>query len=191
MTGRPRDPELERRLLAATWSVLTSQGYDSLTVSQVAAGAGAHRSDIYRRWPTKAQLVTAALAEHLAPIGAVDTGALLSDLRAFLDDLAATWFAPWIDGLVALLADLHRDPDAESAFREMARDRARPVVDALARAAERGEITGVPDAQLVGHLLEGPLMHRSLFLHRPARPEDLDAIARSVHRLLTERPDPR
>ena len=191
MGGRPRDPALEARLLSAAWSALTEQGYESLTMSQVAAGAGAHRSDIYRRWPTKAQLVTAALAHHLPPVAAVDTGSLLADLRAILEDLATSWSAPWIDGLVALLADLRRDPQAASAFRELTAHRARPLVDALARAVGRGEVTTTPDPVLTSHLVEGPLMHRRLFLRTPAGPEDLDALARTVHRHLTERTYPR
>src|SRR5690242_4609425 len=113
MPGRPRDPELEKRLLAAAWALLTTSGYDALTLTKVAAEAKAHRTDVYRRWSTKAQLVTDVLAVHLPPISQFDTGSLLGDIRAYLEDLAASWRAPWIDGLVGLLADLRHDPDAE------------------------------------------------------------------------------
>ena len=54
MSGRPRDPGLEQRLLSAAWTLLTENGYDALNLTKVAAQAGAHRSDVYRRWPNKA-----------------------------------------------------------------------------------------------------------------------------------------
>ncbi|SDM33329.1 TetR/AcrR family transcriptional regulator [Allokutzneria albata] len=185
MAGRPRDPDLERRLLAAAWSLLTSQGYDTLTLTQVATRAKAHRTDVYRRWSSKARLVTDALAEHLPPVSEVDTGSLRTDLRAFVDDLAASWSSPWIDGLVGLLADLRHDADADIAFRTMAERRGQPLVNAITRAVRRGEIRAAPDLFLAGDLLEGPLMHRRLFGRQPLTPDYLDAVAQSAHRMLT------
>lgn len=185
MGGRPRDPDLEKRLLSAAWSLLTSEGYDTLTLSQAAARAKAHRTDVYRRWPTKAQLVTAALAEFLPPISDTDTGTLYDDLRAALDDLAAAWSSAWADGMAGLLADLRRDPDAYVAFRTMSSRRSQPLLNAVSRAVQRGEIREVTDLALLGGLLEGPLMHRRLFRGGPFTPDDLDAVAQSAYRLLT------
>jgi len=183
--GRQRDPELEQRLLAATWSLLTSQGYDALTLAQVAAEAKAHRTDLYRRWSSKAQLVTDALAEHLPPVSAHDTGTLRGDIKAFLDDLAASWSSDWIDGFVGLFADLRNDPEAEFAFRLMGTRRGAPLGDALRRAVERGELAGLPEAGWLGDLLEGPLMHRRMVGRQPLTPEYLDAVAFAALSLLT------
>jgi AcrR family transcriptional regulator len=185
VVGRPRDPDLERRLLSATWSLLTTKGYDALTVTAVAARAKAHRTDVYRRWPSKAMLVTAALAEHLPPVSEFDTGSLLSDIRAYLEDLAVSWSAPWMDGLVGGFADLRHDIDAEVAFRNMGVERGQPMRDAIDRAVARGELSEVPDLALLGDLLEGPLIHRRMIGRQPLTPEFLDAVARSVHRLFT------
>ncbi|HEU5034834.1 MAG TPA: TetR/AcrR family transcriptional regulator [Mycobacteriales bacterium] len=187
MAGRPRDPDLEQRLLAAAWSLLQSGGYDALTLTQVAAQAQAHRTDVYRRWSSKAQLVVDVLAEHLPPITPVDTGALHSDLRAIVGDFAAAWSSPWVDGLVGLTADLHHDPDAELAFRVMAERRGEPVRAALARARQRGEIGEFADLTLLGDLIEGPLMHRRMVGRQPLTPEYLDAVADVACRLLGTR----
>lgn len=185
MPGRPRDPGLEKRLLAAAWSLLTSEGYDALTLTQVAAQARAHRTDVYRRWASKAQLVVDVLTVHLPPISDVDTGTLVTDLRAIVDDFAASWSSPWIDGLIGLTADLHRDPDAEFAFRRMAEQRGAPLRNAINRAMQRGEIGEVHDLSLVGDLIEGPLMHRRMVGRQPLTSDYLDAIALSAHRLFT------
>lgn len=185
MAGRPRDPELEKRLLQATWELLTERGYDALTLAEVATQAGAHRTDVYRRWSTKAQLVVEALTEHLPPIVDRDTGSLLSDLRAVVAEFAASWSSPWIDGVVGLLADLQRDPDAELAFRKMAEGRGVPLGCALARAIERGEIPATTDRALAGNLVEGPLMHRRIVARQRLTPEFLESVAVVVHQILT------
>lgn len=185
MPGRPRDPDLEKRLLAAAWSLLQSGGYDALALTKVASQAHAHRTDVYRRWSSKAQLVVDVLTEHLPPISDVDTGALGSDLRAIVEDFAESWSSPWIDGLVGLTADLQHDPDAELAFRRMAERRGAPVRKAIARATQRGEIGEHHDLSLLGDLIEGPLMHRRMVGRQPLTSDYLDTIARWAHRLLT------
>lgn len=183
--GRPRDPELEQRLLAATWELVTTEGFEALTMSRIAAAANAHRSDVYRRWPTKMQVVTAALAAHLPAVSNMDTGALRGDLRQYVDDLWASWSSPWIDPVVGLLAELARDPEAEAAFLTMSKRRAHPVRDAIARAVRRGEIADVPDLALLGDLLEGPIMHRRMIGRQVMTADDLDAVVDAAYRLFT------
>jgi AcrR family transcriptional regulator len=185
VSGRPRDPELEKRLLGAAWSLLTSEGYDALTLTKVAAQAKAHRTDVYRRWSNKARLVTDVLAAHLPPVSEFDHGSLHSDIRAYLGDLAVSWSSPWIDGLVGLLGDLRTDIDAELVFRTLGERRGQPMRDAIARAVERGEIGKGSDLSLIGDLLEGPLMHRRMVGRQPLTPEYLDAVAMSAFRLMT------
>jgi AcrR family transcriptional regulator len=185
MAGRPRDLELDQRLLRAAWSLLQSEGYDALTLTKVAARAGAHRTDVYRRWSSKAQLVVDVLDEHLPPVADVDTGTIGADLRAIVADFAAAWSSPWIDGLVGLTADLQHDPDAELAFRAMAERRGTPLRTAIARASERGEVGEPPDLSLIGDLVEGPLMHRRMIGRAPLTSDYLDAVAVAAHRLLT------
>ncbi|WIX98869.1 TetR/AcrR family transcriptional regulator [Amycolatopsis mongoliensis] len=185
MPGRPRDPDLEKRLSAAAWSLLQSRGYDALKLTEVAAQAQAHRTDVYRRWSSKAQLVVDVLAEHLPPVSDPDTGTLRSDLRAIVGDFAASWSSSWIDGLMGLVADLHHEPDAELAFRKMAEGRGAPLRNAITRAVRRGEIGEPPDLSLVGDLVEGPLMHRRMLARRPLTPDYLDALAALAHGVLT------
>lgn len=185
MSGRPRDPDLEVRLLSAAWALLTTHGYPDLKLSQVARQANAHRTDLYRRWPTKAQLVVDVLVEHLPPVSTFDTGSLRSDIRAYLDDLAESWSSPWIDGLVGLVADLRHDVDAELAFRKMAEQRGQPMRNAIGRAVARGELSEAPDPSFIGDLLEGPLMHRRMIGRQPLSPEYVEVLASSAHQLLT------
>lgn len=68
--------------------MLAEHGYDGMTIDLVAAHAGMARATVYRRWPTKADLVLSAVArlsrddvdlEHLP-----DTGSLRGDMVAMI-----------------------------------------------------------------------------------------------------------
>lgn len=86
--GRRQDRSRDPAILEATLTVLAESGYDGLTVDKVAARVGAARATVYRRWPTKADLVLAAV-ERLsrADVGVddlPDTGDLREDLVAMI-----------------------------------------------------------------------------------------------------------
>jgi AcrR family transcriptional regulator len=89
-TGRPttrrRGPELEKALLDAAFDDLMEKGYDAFTYESVAARAQTSRAVVYRRWPSKPELVTAAIAHggHREPVQIPDTGSLRGDMMALL-----------------------------------------------------------------------------------------------------------
>ena len=71
----------EAELLAVTLRLLQDAGYDGLTVDAVAAAARASKATVYRRWPTKADLVLAAFIEGVRHVAvAPETGTLRGDL---------------------------------------------------------------------------------------------------------------
>jgi AcrR family transcriptional regulator len=63
--GRPADPDIERRVLAAALTVYGEVGWAGFTLDRVARRAPVGKAALYRRWPTKEDLLLAAL-EHLA-----------------------------------------------------------------------------------------------------------------------------
>src|ERR1700756_1935830 len=71
----------EAELLAVTLRLLQQEGYDGLTVDAVAATARASKATVYRRWPTKAELVLAAFIEGIRQVAVPpNTGTLRDDL---------------------------------------------------------------------------------------------------------------
>ena len=84
--GRKRDGSRDAVILEATLDVLAESGYEGTTIDVVATRAGAARATVYRRWATKAELVSDAL-KRLAPDEVdleqlPDTGTLRGDLLA-------------------------------------------------------------------------------------------------------------
>ena len=78
MATRRRGAALEAALLDAAWAELQDVGYARLTMEGVADRASTSRAVIYRRWPSRHELVIAALG-HQQPIGRgriPDTGSL-------------------------------------------------------------------------------------------------------------------
>ena len=63
--GRPADPDIERRVIAAALAVYGEVGWAGFSLDRVARRAPVGKAALYRRWPTREDLLLAAL-EHLA-----------------------------------------------------------------------------------------------------------------------------
>src|SRR5262245_26513815 len=80
-----RASRVVRDVLQATREELDRAGYAELSVESVAALAGVNKTTIYRRWPTKSELVVAAIKEYFDQSQDFpDTGVLRSDLLEYV-----------------------------------------------------------------------------------------------------------
>ena len=172
--GRPRDARRDDAILAATLEVLLEQGYGGLTIEGVAARARVGRPTIYRRWPSKAALVVAALVKSVRlAVPAVDTGSLRRDLIAVQRHQVDLMSSPESRRITAgLIADLASDPElSDSYVTQYVAPRRASVWQALQRGVERGELRADTDFAFVYDLLVGPLFMRAVVWGQPL-PED-------------------
>lgn len=158
---------------------LSERGYARVTMDGVAKRAGVGKSALYRRWPSKLQMVldvTATLSVPLAEVA--DTGSLRTDVRASLEATAA-WLSqpPFATIIPDLVAETARSPELAPALAhaigQPRRDRAQAVID---RAVQRGEIAPGADVELGLDLLAGPLYWRLVARHLPLEPRYLDLL---------------
>lgn len=78
---RRRGPVLERAILEAALDQLSTVGWNGLTMEGVAAGAQTGKAAVYRRWPSKEDLVVDALQAGLPTLdSAPDRGSVREDL---------------------------------------------------------------------------------------------------------------
>ena len=63
--GGPADPDIEQRVIAAALAVYGEVGWAGFSLDRVARRAPVGKAALYRRWPTREDLLLAAL-EHLA-----------------------------------------------------------------------------------------------------------------------------
>ena len=97
--GRPADPDIEQRVLAAALTVYGEVGWAGFTLDRVARRAPVGKAALYRRWPTKEDLLLAAL-EHLAEPAPEDADP--TDLRGCLIGvlIEAAQYPPYFDDMV-------------------------------------------------------------------------------------------
>lgn len=79
--SRRRGAVLERAILEAALEQLSTVGWNGLTMEGVAAGAQTGKAAVYRRWPSKEDLVADALRAALPDFHeAPDLGSVREDL---------------------------------------------------------------------------------------------------------------
>ncbi|WP_432990252.1 TetR/AcrR family transcriptional regulator [Dactylosporangium sp. CA-233914] len=142
-TQRRRGAELESALLDAAWAELLEAGYDGFTIDAVAIRAGTSRAVLYRRWPTKQDLVRAALGHgagnDLPP--PPQTGSLRGDLIALLRQANQTRIDVATLVMVRLGAYYKETGTSIADLREVMPGNHQAVVQQIIeRAVERGEI---------------------------------------------------
>ncbi|NGO73691.1 TetR/AcrR family transcriptional regulator [Streptomyces boncukensis] len=139
---RRRGRALEHAILKAALDELTETGYAGLTMERVAARARTGKAALYRRWPSRAELVVDAW-RALRDSGPEppDTGSLRTDVIAVLRSLADHMEGPNGDILRGLLTEMVRDREFARVVRERALASGPEALQrALLRAVERGEI---------------------------------------------------
>jgi AcrR family transcriptional regulator len=152
---RSRDPAI----LNAALATLTENGYQATNMNDIAARAGVGKAAIYRRWSSKAALITDALLywrPDLLSNDAPDTGSLLGDLDALVerakrndnDDLVTN------DLVLRVALEAAHDPELATALDDLMLFRGRrTVATILAQAAARGEISADNDRSLVSDVI--------------------------------------
>jgi len=103
--GRPRDPRLDRSILAATRDLLGEVGYTKTTISAIARRSGVATPAIYRRWSSKEEIVEEAVFGVQDATTPPATDDLLADLntwaRMFLAQLADPPVRAALPGLIS------------------------------------------------------------------------------------------
>ncbi|MGH2674155.1 MAG: TetR/AcrR family transcriptional regulator [Actinomycetota bacterium] len=173
--GRPRSPEADRAILDAAIDLFVQEGFEGMSIEGVAARAGVGKTTIYRRWSSKEDLIVAAIDEVIFEVEPLDTGSLRRDLVDLITQLqmvmsssrAGEVFPRMVPHVAA------GTPLGRAYLSRVIGPRFELLRSVLARAAERGEVPGDLDAELVRGLLVGPVMIWKLtggLTRRGARP---------------------
>src|SRR5258705_834846 len=151
---RSRDPAILNAALAA----LPENGYDATNMDDIAARPGVGKAAIYRRWSSKAALITDTLLywrPDLLTNDAPDTGSLAGDLDAVVDRVGRNENELVTTDLVLRVALMAaRDPELASALDELMLFRGKRAFSTiLTQAVARGEISADRDSSLVADLV--------------------------------------
>ena len=151
--------------------LLVAQGYDGMSIEGVAAAAGVGKPTVYRRYPSKRELVIAAVTSLAA---ALPDAPSTSDIRADLLSYLAPAFGVFQSGvgfamLSALLVKERDDPALMELFRaNIVRPRMRVVSEILRRAIASGELRPDVPIEAAVQMLAGGIFAR----HVAGQPAD-------------------
>jgi len=177
-TGRKRDHTRDPEILDATLDVLAETGYDGMTIDQVAARAKAGKATLYRRWPSKAELVIDAVAcmkrEALSPDALPDTGTLRGDLVAMIKPPSIEDAERKLRIMTGVVSMLSKQPHLREAVQAaMVEPRAAANRFLLQRAIRRGEIRPDCDVDTLALLSASMVCYRTLIQQLPVDREFL------------------
>ena len=162
--GRPRSAEAHQAILGATLTLLDEVGYRALTIEAVAARAGVGKTTIYRRWPSKLELVVEAVAEMRPPLPTEDTGSLQGDFLAFQrGQISRVAAGPMPRIAPRLLAESVSDRELHEAVQRELIDPIRTAIgEVLQRGVDRGELRADLDLELATDVVHGTVVYRIL-----------------------------
>jgi AcrR family transcriptional regulator len=161
--GRPRDRTIDGRVLAAARDHLARFGYEALSVSAVAAAAGTTRQAVYRRWPNKADLATAAIAALSEARERAPTEDPFADLVAELEAFREGISRPDGVSMVGTMLLRSTDPELRELFRErIVRPRRARLREILVRGQRAGVLEEGGDVELAAAMLTGSWYARVL-----------------------------
>ncbi|MEV1177536.1 TetR/AcrR family transcriptional regulator [Nonomuraea sp. NPDC049784] len=159
--GRRPDPEIDAAIRQAMAELLFERGFE-MTFDDVAAQAGVGRTTLFRRYPTKKDLLLAAFSQvSLEQFHIADTGSVRGDLTGTLSDVIRTFDRPEMRMLLRQgFGESCRDPDFTEVFRAVMKRRLDLIAMLVRRGVERGELPPSTDPLLIADLISGVIALR-------------------------------
>jgi AcrR family transcriptional regulator len=165
--ARPRSIECDHAILDAALHEYAQRGFEGLSVDAVAARAGVSKATIYRRYPSKLELVVAS-AETMCAEQAPhpDTGSARVDLVEMLTGVTRMLADPVIGAAKRMLVvDSIQNPELAEAHRALVRQRREGTFAIFRRGVERGELQPDLDFEFAADEISGPVFYRHLLMH--------------------------
>lgn len=168
--GRPRNPDIDRAIIAAALDEVAELGYADASMTGIARRAAVPKSTVYRRWESKQDLVIEAIA-HLDPHPEIPS---TGDVRVDVFNQMAHLVGQWQDKLasavmLAIITEVARNPELYRVWNKRFVTPFRERISAvLARGIASGRIRADCDVDLIAELM------LALPLHAKMRPDPPD-----------------
>ena len=162
--GRPRSASVHRAILDAAVALFVEAGFEGMSVEAVAARAGTGKAAIYRRWPSKEDLVVDAISQAFAAAPTTDSGSVREDLVRLGRELHGLMGSSATGGVFPRMATevARRSRLGRLYGQRVIGPRRAAFAEALRRGMERGELPADTDVELAIDLLVGGLLLRRL-----------------------------
>ncbi|MEV7772452.1 TetR/AcrR family transcriptional regulator [Kitasatospora sp. NPDC086791] len=184
--GRPRSEAAEQAIFTAVVDLMAGgTTMAELTIEGIATAAGVGKATIYRRWPNKEALLVDVVGKLEVPMPEPTGGGVRVDLIEMIDYMRRRGLAKrtrWV--LKAALGQMHSLPELHKAYHErVVKPRREAGLRLIRRAVDEGVLRSDLDVDLLGDLLMGPILYRSI-LWEDSDLEDPDLARKMVDSLI-------
>ncbi len=158
--GRPRSAQAHKAILDATLKLLAKEGFQGLSIEEVAAKAGVGKTTIYRRWSSKEELVIDAIHSVQVNLSMVDTSNFRNDLVTLFKTAYQSMIArPLLEQLIVkIIGEYQTNPEIFQVFiTQLLVPRFQQFRHMVEQAQARNEIRRDIDWTLVIELVSGSL----------------------------------
>lgn len=165
---------------AAALEILQEVGYEQFELPEVAARAGVNKTTVYRRWPTKGELVMEiALVRMEQDVAMPDTGTLQGDLSMLMLTISSALQSVLVGGLLqAAVTPGNGIEVLKQASTHFWSQRLTISGQLVKRAAERGELPPDTSARKLFEFACSPLLFRSIATGETLTENEITEIAR-------------
>ena len=174
---RRRGQVLEAAIFKIVLRELAETGYVNFSIERVAAKARTSKPVIYRRWPSRAQLVYAALraTRPLHSSHAPDTGSVRGDLMLILRRISEMVDEVSPEAFFGLAAELLHESEP-SLFAEVQERNTKIMTEILERGIARGEIAAQKITPRLAALPFDLVRYQLMVQHQPLSTQDMEEI---------------
>lgn len=181
--GRPRDPDMDARILDAALRVYAAHGKAGFTVDLVARTAGCSRPAVYARWPSREDLLLAAVRTFDARLDVVDEGSSRDQLVSVAQQLLEGFSSTAGLATFRIVLDSRDDEVLRNEWEKINTVRLRSAVEVLERGVRRQEWSAEVASTEFLRSLTGATMLEGIYTHM-AFPERLTCARAEAERLV-------
>jgi AcrR family transcriptional regulator len=151
-----RSERVVRDVLGASAKELARVGYAALRMDDVAAAAGVNKTTVYRRWPTKPELVRATLESlNSGLLATPDLGSIRADMLSLLAAFVARMESPEKRCIARMIFADMEHPEVQELVRALREEHRVPWRTVLTRSIDRGELPAGTSVQLIVDVVLG------------------------------------
>src|SRR5437660_11636741 len=172
-----RSARVRQAVLDAAFTELGEKGYGGLSIEAVAQRSGVAKTTVYRRWPTRDELVADALdsrSDRYEPVP--DTGSIRGDLKEFCEGVRAKLTSNHGKAMLkSLVAAVDQSPEIVETVQRFWRGRRDVGGYLIERWIRRGVLRPETDADLLVELILAPIYLRVLLPGGPLTEDVLES----------------
>jgi AcrR family transcriptional regulator len=150
----------------ATFEALASVGYEGLVVEDIAAAAEVALTTLYRRWPSKEELVVQCIKDRAIRENPAPTGDWRRDIPQAVRSVNRILKAKEGRAVISVMAAAHNNPNLGKPFSREYIGPIATITEAIASGVEEGELRAGLSLELILDLLVSAQVYQILALGR-------------------------